>query len=102
MSYNHNDPEKAARNHKPAIIAIVVALAVAVLAFLVFTPGANEQNDGIATTPPPADVPLSDADGLGAPVGDPVTPGADTPADAATGPVGTADQPAGATPAPAN
>ncbi|MFN4061093.1 MAG: hypothetical protein ACK4IA_10110 [Paracoccus hibiscisoli] len=101
MSYNHNDPEKAARKHKPAIIAIVVALAVAVLAFLVFAPGANEQNDGIATTPPPAGTPMSDAEGLGAPA-DPVTPDANTPANAATGPVGTADQPAGAETAPAN
>ncbi|MFN3277908.1 MAG: hypothetical protein ACK41Y_05850 [Paracoccus hibiscisoli] len=101
MSYNHNDPEKAARKHKPAIIAIVVALAVAVLAFLVFTPGANEQNDGIATTPPPADTPMSDAEGLGG-AADPVTPDANTPANAATGPVGTADEPAGAETAPAN
>ncbi len=101
MSYNHNDPEKAARKHKPAIIAIIVALAVAVLAFLVFAPGADEQNDGIATTPPPAGTPMSDAEGLGG-AADPVAPGADTPADAATGPVGTADQPAGAETAPAN
>lgn len=100
MSYNHNDPEKAARKHKPAIIAIIVALVVAGLAFLVFSPGADEQNDGIATTAPPGDTPVSDAEGLGQDTGAPTTPGGNTPADGATGPVGTADLPAG-TDAPA-
>lgn len=99
MSYNHNDPQKAASKHKPAIIAIIVALAVAVLAFLVFTPGANEQNDGIATTPPPADMPMSDAEGLGEDVAPPMVSDADTPAAGTDAPAGTVDAPAGATPA---
>lgn len=102
MSHNH-EPEKAARNHKPAIIAIIAALVLAALVFFVFTPGVNEQEDGIATTAPPGDTPISDAEGLGEDVAEPITPGADTPADATTGPTGTADRPAGeATPAPAN
>ena len=86
MSHNH-EPEKAARNHKPAIIAIIVALVVAALVFFVFTPGVDEQEDGIATTAPPADTPISDAEGLGEDVGEPTTPGADTPADGTTAPV---------------
>ena len=95
MSYNHENPEKAARKHKPALIAIALALLVAAVVFFVFTPGADEQNDGIATTPPPAGTPVTDAEGLGEDVGAPTTPGAETPADGATGPVGTAARPAG-------
>lgn len=95
MSHNH-EPEKAARNHKPAIIAIIVALVAAVIVFFVFTPGVDEQNDGITTTAPEAGVPIPEAEGLGQDVGEPVTPGADTPADGTTAPAGTADQPAGA------
>ncbi|MDO5647935.1 hypothetical protein [Paracoccus sp. (in: a-proteobacteria)] len=60
MSHN-NEPERAAPRHMPAIIAIAVALLVAVLAFVVFRPGADEQNDGIATTPPPAGVTSTEA-----------------------------------------
>lgn len=95
MSFNHDNPEKAARKHKPAIIAIIVALAVALIAFLVFSPGANEQNDGIATTPPPEGMPISDAEGLGQDTAPPITGGDNTPADGTAGPVGNADRPAG-------
>ena len=49
MSHNH-EPERAAPRHKPAIIAIIVALAVALVAFLIFTPGADEVDDGIVDT----------------------------------------------------
>ncbi|WP_405406381.1 hypothetical protein [Paracoccus sp. Ld10] len=102
MSHNI-EPEKDARNHKPAIIAIIVALVVAALVFFVFTPGVDEQEDGIATSAPPADTPISDAGGLGEDVGEPTTPGADTPADGSMAPAGTADRPAGDdAPAPAN
>lgn len=88
MSHNDNNPGTSARNHKPAIIAIVVALLVALVAFMVFTPGANEQNDGIATTAPPADTPISDAEG---------TEGSDA---QSTGELPAEDAPA--TPEPAN
>ncbi|TJZ91037.1 hypothetical protein FA743_12550 [Paracoccus gahaiensis] len=97
MSYNHDDPQKAASKHKPALIAIIVALVVAGLAFLVFSPGADEQNDGISTTAPPSDVPVSDAEGLGEDVAPPVvTEGANTPAAGTDAPAGTIDAPAGA------
>ena len=107
MSHNDNNPQRSARRHKPALIGIAVALLAAFLAFMVFRPGMDTQNDGIATTPPPASTPVTDAEGLGEDVGNPTTPGADTPADGATGPVGTAARPAGEdaaaeAPAPAN
>lgn len=63
MSHNSNDVERSARRHRPALIAIAVALLVAFLAFMIFTPGANEENDGIVTTPPPGDTPVSTAEG---------------------------------------
>lgn len=94
MSFNNEDPKKSATRHKPAILAIIVALIVAVLVFFAFTPGVDEQNEGIATTAPPGDTPISDAEGLGEDVAPTVSPGADTPADGTTGPVGSADQPA--------
>lgn len=72
MSHNDDKAERSARRHRPAIIAIAVALLVAVLAYLVFMPGTDEQGEGIATTPPPADTPLTDAEG---------TAGAEVPAD---------------------
>lgn len=64
MSHNSNDVGHSARRHRPALIAIAVAVLAAFLAFMVFTPGANEENDGIATTPPPADVPVTTAEGI--------------------------------------
>lgn len=64
MSHNSNDVGRSARRHRPALIAIAVALLMALVAFLVFTPGANEQNDGIVTTPPPGDTPVSTAEGI--------------------------------------
>lgn len=63
MSYNDNNPQRSASRHRPALIAIAVALLLALLAFVVFRPGMNEQNDGIATTPPPAETPITDAEG---------------------------------------
>lgn len=65
MSHNDDNLNREARRHNPAIIGIIVALIVAVVAFLVFRPGTNEQNEGIATTPPPADTPLTPAEGIG-------------------------------------
>ncbi|SNR24239.1 hypothetical protein EYF88_01685 [Paracoccus sediminis] len=64
MSHNDNNAERSASRHRPALIAIAVALLVALIAFLVFMPGTDEQNEGIATTPPPADTPITDAEGL--------------------------------------
>lgn len=63
MSHNDNNPQRSANRHRPALIAIVVALLAVILAFLVFRPGMNEQNDGIATTPPPAETPVTGAEG---------------------------------------
>lgn len=96
MSHNH-EPDKAARRHKPAIIAIAIALLAALLAFWVFRPGVPEEGgDGLANTPPPADMPLGDAEGRSDQTEPPVTPGANTPADAGI-PSGTVDPPSGAT-----
>ena len=64
MSHNSNDVGRSARRHRPALIAIAVALLVAFLAFMIFTPGANEENDGIVTTPPPGDTPVTTAEGI--------------------------------------
>ncbi len=75
MSHNDNLPERSARRHKPALIAIAVAVLVAVIAFVFFIPGAPEQ-DGIATTPPPAGTPTTEAEGTG---------GADAPAESPEG-----------------
>lgn len=96
MSHNH-EPERAARRHKPAIIAIALALLVALIAFWVFRPGVPEEGgDGLATTAPPAGLPVTEAEGTEDQTAPPVTPGADTPADAGV-PAGTVDPPSGAT-----
>lgn len=85
MSHNY-EPEKAARRHKPAIIGIIVALLVALGAFLVFSPGAEDDGgDGIATTPPPAGVTSTEAAGTEAETAAPVSPDAGTPADGVDG-----------------
>lgn len=63
MSHNSNDVGRSASRHRPALIAIAVALLVALLAFVVFRPGTNEQNEGIATTAPPAGTPITNAEG---------------------------------------
>ncbi len=63
MSHNDNNPQRSASRHRPALIAIAVALLAALIAFLVFMPGTNEQNEGIATTPPPAETPITNAEG---------------------------------------
>jgi hypothetical protein len=82
MSFN-NEPENDARKHKPAIIAIIVALIIAGLVFIVFQPGTSDPaGDGIATTAPPADTPVTDAEGLTGDDQAPGSPGGNTPADA--------------------
>ena len=58
MSHNDNNPQRSARRHVPALTAIAVVLLAAVVIFLVFRPGTNEENSGIATTPPPEGTPL--------------------------------------------
>lgn len=63
MSHNDNNPQRSASRHKPALIAIAIALLAAFLAFMVFRPGMDDQNEGIATTPPPAETPITDAEG---------------------------------------
>lgn len=84
MSHNDNVPERAARNHRPAIIGIVVAVLVALVAYFVFMPGTNEQNEGIATTPPPAETPVTPAEGTTeAPAPDAAAPEADAAPEAA-------------------
>lgn len=90
MSHNEDDPNRSASNHRPAIIAIVLALLVAVVAWMAFTPGSDEQNDGIATTAPPGDTTSTPAEG---------TDGA---APAPASPESAAPEGAPAEPAPAN
>lgn len=73
MSHNH-EPPKAASRHKPALIAIAAALLAALIAFMVFRPGVVEEGgDGIANTPPPADVTTTEAEGLEEQTAPPVT-----------------------------
>lgn len=101
MSHNDQDPGHEARNHKPAVIAIVVALVVAALVFLVFQPGTTEpEGDGIATTAPPSDTPVTEAEGVTGDDEAPGAPGADTPADAS--PEATTEDSAPEDAAPAN
>ncbi|WP_282602527.1 hypothetical protein [Paracoccus sp. PARArs4] len=66
MSYNNEEPPQAARRHKPAVIAIVAMLAVVLILTLVMRPGTEDSEDtGIATTAPPAETPVEDAEGNG-------------------------------------
>lgn len=75
MSHNENIPQKSARNHRPAIIAIAVALIAAVLAFMWF--GANPERGEV---PPAGPVPAEVTDGTVSTdtVSPPGTPGAET------------------------
>ncbi|WP_410219100.1 hypothetical protein [Paracoccus sp. (in: a-proteobacteria)] len=102
MSHNH-EPERAARRHKPALTALAFVLAVALVAFFVFRPGVNEQNEGIATTPPPEGTTLEEATATTEPDRSPATSAADTPLTGTDAPAGTADPAAGddTPPAPA-
>lgn len=85
MSHNH-EPPKAASRHKPALIAIAVALLAALIAFMVFRPGVvDDGGDGIANTPPPAGVPTTQAEGREDETAPPVTSDALTPEPAPTG-----------------
>lgn len=63
MSHNSNDVGRESRRHRPAIIAIAVALLVVVIAYFVFPIGVREQNEGIATTPPPVGTTSTTAEG---------------------------------------
>ncbi|MBU2958157.1 hypothetical protein Q4511_05050 [Paracoccus sp. 1_MG-2023] len=66
MSYNNEDPDKSARRHKPAIIAIVAMLALVLVITLVMRPGTEPTEEtGIATTAPPEGTPVEDAEGNG-------------------------------------
>lgn len=64
MSHNDNNVQRSASRHKPALIALAIALLAAFLAFMVFRPGVEEQNEGLATTPPPAGTPITNAEGI--------------------------------------
>lgn len=98
MSHNH-EPPKAASRHKPALIAIAIAMLAALIAFMVFRPGVEDDGgDGIATTPPPAEVTSTEAEGREEETDPPVVPDAVTP-DGATGADMGVEGP-GTTPAP--
>ena len=75
MSHNDDNPQRSASRHKPALIAIAIALLAAFLAFVVFRPGTNEQNQGLATTPPPAETPITNAEGTDGSTSPPVSAG---------------------------
>ncbi|MBK4217050.1 hypothetical protein JJJ17_14045 [Paracoccus caeni] len=86
MSSNEPNVPQEARRHRPAIIAIVIALVVAVLAFLILSPGADEQNDGIATTEPPAGTTLTPAEGTDGAAEPQIAPDDAAPTDQETAP----------------
>lgn len=86
MSSNDPNVPHEAKNHRPAIIAIVLALVVAALAFFVFSPGADEQNDGIATTPPPTGTTSTPAEGTDGATEAPIAPDDAAPVDGAETP----------------
>ena len=75
MSHNDNNIERAARNHRPAILAIAVALGLALLAFLVFG-GWGQRGETEPADPVPAEV-TSGTVPAGT-VSPPGTPGAET------------------------
>ena len=54
MSYNTNNPKKAARRHKPAIIAIIVAVGLAALAMILLAPWGGEE-EGVEVIAPGTD-----------------------------------------------
>lgn len=85
MSNNDDNMNREARRHSPAIIAIILALVVAIGAFFVFRPGTNEQNEGIATTAPPADTPVTPAEGTDGATAPVIAPEGSTPTDPAGG-----------------
>ncbi|MFI0395197.1 hypothetical protein [Paracoccus jiaweipingae] len=70
MSHNDPVPPRAASNHWPAIIAILVALGVAAAAFLWFT----------ADAPPPGDATRATSDPASAQVPAPADPASTAPA----------------------
>ncbi|MDO5657745.1 MAG: hypothetical protein Q4G36_05430 [Paracoccus sp. (in: a-proteobacteria)] len=61
MSHNENTPERSANRHRPALVAILVALVVAALAMFVFG-GSDPEGDDVSRTVP-ADAPLTEAEG---------------------------------------
>ena len=75
MSHNDNIPQRSARNHWPAIIAILVALALAVAAFMWF--GASSERGETAPADP---VPAAVTEGTvpAGTISPPGTPGAAT------------------------
>ena len=79
MSHNDNDATRSARKHRPALIAIAVAVLAALLLYVVFPAGVDEQNEGIATTPPPEDTPITDAEGAGDAAAPTISPDAAAP-----------------------
>lgn len=94
MSHN-NEPERTPSRHMPVIAALIFVLGVVVIAFLVFTPGADTQPYGVQSVDVEAVIPEGmelDAPNIKFPED------ANTPASGHPGPIGTADLPAGAEP----
>lgn len=61
MSHNDNIPERSANRHRPALVAILVALVVAALAMFIFG-GSDPEGEDVSRTAP-ADAPLTEAEG---------------------------------------
>ena len=88
MSYNDNNPERSARRHRPAIWAIVVAIGLAVIAFLLFAPMGGEEETGDVEVLAPGTTPEGGAAGT-AGTGTATTGTATTGGTTGTAPAGT-------------
>ncbi|MDB6177473.1 hypothetical protein PAF17_08095 [Paracoccus sp. Z330] len=51
MSHNEQDPTRSARKHRPALMAIALAVAAAIILYFVFPFAADDQDQNM-TVPP--------------------------------------------------
>lgn len=73
MSHNDNIPQRSARRHAPALIAIIAALTLAGLALVVFGGLGGQKDDGVVREVAPATSGSPQADTTGNSVPQPTT-----------------------------